>query len=209
MKRTIALAAALMLPALTLSVPTLSAPSLAAPAPADVASPATFDDASGDVSNTKLDIRSVTVRNTAKKLVVRVTFPGNPRVFDFPTGNVSIFIDTDPARAGAEYGHFMEFWSDYRFAEVSKWREQPTPDWGHDPEGRCVADAGLVHDKGHHLKWFQYIVQKRSGCFTAGAVRVAVSTMNTGDLDPYVEYPRPVLDFLGGKHRWTDWVSQG
>jgi hypothetical protein len=92
---------------------------------------------------------------------------------------------------------------------VSKWREQPTPQWGHSPEGRCVADAGVVHDKGHHLKWFQYVVRKRAGCFEAGAVRVSVSTMNTGDLQPYVEYPTPYLDHLGGKHRWTDWVGQG
>lgn len=194
-----------LLPLLVLSF--LALPTV--PAQAEVASPATFRDTAGDVDNAKLDIRSVQVRNTAEKLVVRVTFPGNPRVFDFPTGNVSVFIDTDAARPGAEYGHFMEFWSDYRFAEVSKWREQPTPDWGHDPEGRCVADAGLVHDKGHHLRWFQYVVQKRPGCFEADAVRVAVSTMNTGDLQPYVEYPRPFLDHLGRKHQWTDWVSVG
>ncbi len=198
MKRLIpALAAALLLPALALTAPSF----------ADVASPATFTDASGDVSNAKLDIRSVKVKNTTKKLVVRVTFPGNPRVFDFPTGNVSVFIDTDAGRPGAEFGHFMEFWSDYRFAEVSTWREQPTPAWGHSPEGRCVADAGVVHDKGHHLKWFQYVVRKRPGCFEAGAVRVSVSTMNTGDLRPYVEYPKPALDFLGARHSWTDWVS--
>jgi hypothetical protein len=193
-----------LLPVLALAVLALPAS-----ARADVTSPATFADASGDVSNSKLDIRTVTVKNTARKLVVRVTFPGNPRVFDFPTGNVSVFIDTDPARKGAEYGHFMEFWSDYRFAEVSKWREQPTPEWGHDPEGRCVADAGVVHDKGHHLKWFQYVVRKRAGCFEAGAVRVSVSTMNTGDLQPYVEYPTPFLDHLGKKHSWTDWIRIG
>jgi hypothetical protein len=181
---------------------------LPATAHADVTSPATFSDASGDVSNNKLDIRTVEVRNTARKLVVRVTFPGNNRVFDFPTGNVSVFIDTDPARKGAEFGHFMEFWSDYRFAEVSKWREQPTSAWGHDPEGRCVADAGLKHDKGHHLKWFQYVVRKSAGCFEAGAVRVSVSTMNTGDLQPYVAYPKPFMDYLGDKHSWTDWISQ-
>lgn len=171
-------------------------------------SPATYDDPTGDVANPKLDVQRVTVRNTAKKLVVRVTFPGNGRVYDFPTGNVSVFLDTDAGRRGAEYGHFMEFWSDYRFAEVSNWREQPTADWGHSPEGRCVADAGITHDKGHHLRWFQYVVQKREGCFDAGAVRVAVSTMNTGDLEPYVEYPAPFLDHLGAKHQWTDWVSE-
>jgi hypothetical protein len=181
---------------------------LAAPAQADVPSPATFTDASGDVANAKLDLRTVTVTNTAKKLVVRVAFPGNRRVFDFPTGNVSVFIDTDATRKGAEFGHFMEFWSDYRFAVVKGWREQPTPAWGHSPEGRCVADAGVVHDKGHHLRWFQYVVKKRAGCFEAGAVRVAVSTMNTGDLDPFVEYPKPFLDHLGAKHQWTDWISQ-
>ena len=130
-----------LIPALALA---LLAPTavLAAPAQADVASPAKFTDASGDVANAKLDIRTVSVKNTARKLVIRVTFPGNPRVFDFPTGNVSVFIDTDAARKGAEYGHFMEFWSDYRFAEVSKWREQPTPEWGHSPEGRCVGRRG-------------------------------------------------------------------
>jgi hypothetical protein len=195
-----------MIPTLALA---LLAPTavLAAPARAAVASPAKFTDTSGDVGNAKLDIRTVSVTNTARKLVIRVTFPGNPRVFDFPTGNVSVFIDTDAARKGAEYGHFMEFWSDHRFAEVSKWREQPTPEWGHSPEGRCVADAGVVHDKGHHLKWFQYVVKKRAGCFEADAVRVSVSTMNTGDLEPYVEYPKPALDFLGAKHSWADWIS--
>jgi hypothetical protein len=192
------LAAALLAPAAVLT----------APAHADVSSPATFADASGDVANNKLDIRTVKVTNTARKLVVRVTFPGNPRVFDFPTGNVSVFIDTDATRKGAEFGHFMEFWSDYRFAPVSSWREQPTPAWGHSPEGRCVADAGVVHDKGHHLRWFQYVVKKRAGCFEAGAVRVAVSTMNTGDLEPYVEYDTPYLDHLGKKHQWTDWIAQ-
>ena len=125
-----------------------------------------------------------------------MAFPGNSRVFDFPTGNVSVFIDTDAAR---ERRQFMEFWSDYRFAEVTKWREQPTPEWGHSPEGRCVADAGVVHDKGHHLKWFQYVVKKRAGCFEAGAVRVSVSTMNTGDLEPYVEYPKSDARLPGGQ----------
>jgi len=199
MKRLVpVLAAALLAPAAVLAT---------APAHADVSSPATFTDASGDVRKPKLDIKRVTVKNTAKKLVVRVYFPGNPRVFDFPTGNVSVFIDTDASRKGAEYGHFMEFWSDYRFAKVKGWREKPSPAWSHSPEGRCVNDAGIVHDKGHHLRWFQYKVIKRDRCFTADAVRVAVSTMNTGDLDPYVEYARPYLDFLGRKHQWTDWVS--
>lgn len=185
----------------------LPALALLAPAPASAAR-ATYDDPAGDVANAKLDIRSVTVRNTPTKLVVRVTLPGNPRTYDFPTGNISVFLDTDPARKGAEYGHFMEFWSDYRFAEVSRWREEPTPEWGHSPEGRCVADAGVVSDKGHHLRWFQYVVRKRPGCFEAGDVRVAVSTMNTGDLEPYVEYAQPYLDHLGARHQWTEWVSE-
>lgn len=180
----------------------------AAPSYADVTSPAVYEDAQGDVADTKLDIESVLVKNTAKKLVVRVTFPGNSKVYDFPTGNVSVFLDTDAARKGAEYGHFMEFWSEYRFAEVSAWREQPTDDWGHSPEGACVADAGVRHDKGHHLKWFTYVVKKRPGCFAAGAVRVAVSTTNTGDLEPYVEHPTPFVDHLGAKRQWTDWVTQ-
>ncbi|QIG43069.1 hypothetical protein G5V58_10130 [Nocardioides anomalus] len=170
---------------------------------------ATYGDPAGDVANTKLDIRSVTVKNTAKKLVVRVAFPGNGKVYDFPTGNVSVWIDTDADRPGAEYGHFMEFWSDYRFAEVAKWREQPTPAWGHSPEGRCVTDAGLTHDRGHHLRWFQYVVVKRPGCFEADALRVAVSTMNTGDLQPTVVYEAPFLDHLGARHQWTPWIEQG
>ena len=50
-------------------------------------------------------------------------------------------------------------------------------------------------------------MKKRAGCFEAGAVRVSVSTMNTGDLQPYVAYPTPALDFLGARHSWTDWIS--
>ena len=52
-------------------------------------------------------------------------------------------------------------------------------------------------------------MKKRAGCFEAGAVRIAVSTMNTGDLEPYVEYAKPYLDHLGKKHQWTDWIAQG
>jgi hypothetical protein len=192
-----ALAAALMVPTLTLAVP----------AHADVSSPATFTDVSGDVNPAKLDLGKVAVTNTATKLVIRVYFPGTANAFDFPTGNVSIFLDTDATREGAEFGHFMEFWSDYRFAKVKNWKEKPTPAWGHSPEGRCVADAGIKHDRGHKLKWFQYVVKKREGCFSADAVRIAVQTMNTGDLQPYVEYDEPAEDFLGAKHQWTDWVA--
>jgi len=208
MKRRIpTLALALLAPAAALAAP--AAGPATARAAADVASPATFTDAAGDVRRSKLDIRTVKLKNKARKLVVRVTFPGNPRVFDFPTGNVSVFIDTDASRKGPEFGHFMEFWSDYRFAKVKRWKEKSTPAWGHSPEGRCVADAGVIHDKGHHLRWFQYVVKKRPGCFTAGAVRIAVSTMNTGDLQPYVEYARPSVDHLGARHKWTPWITVG
>jgi hypothetical protein len=177
---------------------------------ADVPSPLTAADAAGDVHPGKLDIRDVTVTNTPTKVVVRVAFPGVAKTFDYPTGAVSVFLDTDPTRKGAEFGHFMDFWSDYRFAKVSHWREHPTRAWGHDPEGRCVGDAAVIGDKGHHLRWFRYVVRKREGCFGApAAVRVAVETINTGDLDPYVAYDRPVFDDLGARHQWTDWVTVG
>ena len=53
-----------MIPTLALA---LLAPTavLAAPASADVASPAQFTDASGDVGNAKLDIRTVSVKSRA------------------------------------------------------------------------------------------------------------------------------------------------
>ena len=164
------------------------------------------EDARADVTKPKLDIQKVRVVNRADVLKVRVYFPGVARTYDFPTGAVSVFLDSDAARPGAEYGHFMDFWSDYRFAHVEKWREQPTPEWGHSPEGRCVATAGVKSDKQSKLRWFEYVVTKSGDCFTADAVRVAVSTINTGDLDPYVEYPRPALDHLTAKHAWTDWI---
>jgi len=165
-----------------------------------------LEDARSDTPKPKLDIQRVRVVNKADVLKVRVSFPGVARTYDFPTGAVSVFVDTDSARPGAEYGHFMDFWSDYRFAHVEKWREQPTPEWGHSPEGRCVATAGVKSDKQSKLRWFEYVVTKSGDCFTADAVRVAVSTINTGDLDPYVEYPRPALDHLTAKHAWTDWI---
>jgi hypothetical protein len=100
----------------------------------------------------------------------------------------------------------MDFWSDYRFAETTRWREHPTADWGHSPEGRCVADAGLRSDKQSRLRWFEFVVTRSDDCFTAGAVRVAVTTINTGDLDPLVVYARPTYDHLIGKHAWTPWI---
>ena len=163
-------------------------------------------DERGDVGHEELDIRRVEVRNRPDALTVRVRFPGVAETYDFPTGAVSVFLDTDPARRGAEYGHFMDFWSEHRFAEVDRWREQPTPEWGHAPEGRCVATAGVRSDRQSRLRWFEYVVSRAPGCFEADAVRVAVSTVNTGDLEPYVEYPRPAHDHLTARHAWTAWV---
>jgi hypothetical protein len=167
------------------------------------------EDDRGDTRRPELDIRKVRIVNTADVLEIRVYFPGVARTYDFPTGAVSVFADTDSTRRGAEWGHFMDFWSDHRFAHVEKWREQPTPEWGHSPEGRCVASAGIQSDKQSKLRWFEYVVTKSPGCFTAEAVRVAVSTINTGDLQPYVEYPRPAFDHLTARHAWTDWIPVG
>jgi hypothetical protein len=174
---------------------------LAVPAVASVPSPVTITDPTGDVSpagSTKLDIRRVSVRNTADEIVVRVTFPGAAKTYDFPTGNVSVWLDTDATRRGAEFGHFMEFWSDYRFAPVRGWREQSTDDG---------CEGEVRSDKGSRLRWFQFTVVKEAGCVTGDAVRVAVSTTNTGDLEPFVEYAAPVRDHLGAEHRWSDWVT--
>jgi hypothetical protein len=168
--------------------------------------PVVVPDARGDVARRKLDIQKVQVVNRATKLKVRVYFPGVATTYDFPTGAVSVFLDTDPSRAGAEYGHFMDFWSDYRFAEVSKWREQPTAAWGHSPEGACVATAGVQSDKRSRLRWFEYVVTRNPGCFEADAVRVAVTTINTGELNPSIQYARPAYDHLTARHSWTEWI---
>lgn len=166
----------------------------------------TFTDASGDVRNRKLDIRTVTVRNTADALVVRVNLPGVRKTYDYPTGYISVHLDTDRAHRGPEYGHFMQFWSDYRFAETDGWRERTTDDWSHSPDGRCVADAGLRGDKAAKLRWFEYRVLKKDGCFEADAVRVAVTAVNDGENHPYVPHDRAFVDHLGARHAWTPWV---
>ena len=114
--------------------------------------------------------------------------------------------DTDAHRAGPEYGHFMDFFSDYRLALTNHWRENPTPEWGHSPEGDCVATASVRSDKQSKLRWFQYVVLKSEGCFESEAVRVAVTTINTGDLKPTIYYDRPFYDHLGAKHAWSEWV---
>ena len=168
--------------------------------------PVVVSDAPGDVTRPKLDIKKVRVVNKPTKLKIRVYFPGVGERYDFPTGAVSVFLDTDASRPGAEYGHFMDFWSEHRFAEVDHWREQPTPAWGHAPEGECVATAGVQSDKQSKLRWFEYVVTRTDGCFDSDAVRVAVSTINTGDLHPSVQYSRPAHDHLIAKHAWTRWI---
>lgn len=178
------------------------------PAAAKIADPVAtvLVDKAGDVSNPKLDIRKVKVVNTTSRLKVKVFFPGVETTYDFPLGAVSVFVDTDAHRAGPEYGHFMDFFSDYRFALTDHWRENPTPEWGHSPEGACVETAGVRSDKQSKLRWFQYIVRKTEGCFEAESVRVAVTTINTGDLKPTTYYDRPFFDHLGAKHAWSGWV---
>ena len=185
-----------------------AAPTDSSTATSRSATTATFTDNSGDVRKPKLDIRDVTVVNGPDKLKIRVSFPGVAETYDFPTGAVIVYLDTDEQREGPEYGHFMDFWSDYRFAPTIDWMEQRVRAWSHSPEGRCVADAGVRSDKQSRLRWFEYIVVKRDGCFEAGAVRVAVSTVNTGELRPFREYRRPVWDHLGSRRAWTAWVPE-
>ncbi|GAA2114453.1 hypothetical protein [Nocardioides bigeumensis] len=184
-----------------------SAPATTADAAAG-SSRVTFADESGDVRKPKLDIRDVRVVNKPDVLKVRVYFPGVDQTYGFPTGAVMVYLDTVEAREGPEYGHFMDFWSDYRFAPTEEWSEQRVRAWSHSPEGRCVADAGVKSDRKSRLQWFEYVVLKRDRCFEAAAVRVAVSTVNTGELRPFKEYRKPAWDYLTGEHEWTDWVPQ-
>jgi hypothetical protein len=184
------------------------APGPTAAAPAARAGYATYADETGDVAKRKLDITKVTVRNTAGSVTVRVYFPGVSKAYDYPLGYLSVWLDTDYKHAGPEYGHFMQFWSDYRFAETKGWTESPTPEWGHSPEGACVEDARLRGDAEHKLRYFEYVVVKRDGCFTAGPVRVAVTTVNEGENHPYRLYDRSYADHLGKRHSWTPWVRQ-
>jgi len=169
---------------------------------------AVFQDDTGDVAKAKLDIRKVRVVNKPEKLKVRVYFPGVAKTYDFPLGAVSVFLDTDAAHKGPEYGHFMDFFSDYRFAVTRGWHENPTAAWGHDPEGRCVATAGVKSDKQSKLRWFEYVVMKDSRCFDADAVRVAVTTINDGDLQPTIRYRHPFYDHLVAEHAWSEWVQE-
>jgi hypothetical protein len=62
------------------------------------------------VRKPKLDIRHVRVVNRPDKLKIRVYFPGVEKTYDFPTGAVMVYIDTDEDRHGPEYGHFMDSW---------------------------------------------------------------------------------------------------
>ena len=169
---------------------------------------ATFADEQAEVRKPKLDIRDVTVVNRSDRLRVKVSFPGVADTYDFPTGAVMVYLDADESRDGPEYGHFMDFWSDYRFAPTTDWTEQRVRAWSHSPEGRCVADAGVRSDRQSKLRWFEYVVVKRDGCFEARDVRVAVSTINTGELRPFREYRRPVRDHLTSRHAWTRWVPE-
>ena len=185
-----------------------SAAATDSPGAANTAStvPTVLKDKAGDVSNPKLDIRKVKVVNSPSRLKVKVFFPGVAKTFDFPLGAVSVFLDTDAHRPGPEYGHFMDFFSDYRFAVTDHWRENPTPEWGHSPEGACVETAGVRSDKESKLRWFEYVVRKTEGCFEAESVRVAVTTINTGDLKPTIYYDQPFFDHLGAKHSWSQWI---
>ena len=176
------------------------------PTAAGAAVPATYADQAADVAKPQLDIRRVVVRNTADRVTVRIRFPGVRQTYGFPLGYLSVHLDTDRSHRGPEYGHFMQFWSDYRFAPTEGWRETQAPEWGHSPEGRCVADAGVRSDAQHKLRWFEYTVLKREGCFEADAVRVAVSAVNEGTHHPYREYDRAHVDHLGARHSWTGWV---
>ena len=156
-------------------------------------------DQDGDVANSKLDIQKVRVTNGKDELKVRVYFPGVAKSGDFPTGAISVFLDTDRTRSGAEYGHFMDFFSEYRFAEVSKWREQFVA-------GGAVAESELRTDKDRKLRWYEFVVSKAGDNFNADAVRVAVSTINTGDLEPTVTYEPAYEDHLGERHSWSAWI---
>ena len=184
----------------------LPTPPTASPTDGTTDTNAVLTDMADDVTRSQLDIRTVRVVNKAEVLKIRVYFPGVARTYDFPLGAVSVYLDTDAQRSGPEYGHFMDFFSDYRFAVTDGWTESPTADWAHSPEGRCVATAGVKSDKQSKLRWFEYVVVKDEGCFEADAVRVAATTVNTGVLEPYQLFTEPVVDHLGAEHSWSHWI---
>ena len=71
---------------------------------------------------------------------MKVFFPGVAKTFDFPLGAVSVFVDTDAHRAGPEYGHFMDFFSDYRFAADRPLAREPDAGVGPLPRGSVRRD---------------------------------------------------------------------
>ena len=158
----------------------------AGPARADVPSPATFTDATGDGSSA-LDLRSVRVKNTERRVVVRLELPGAAKA---PLGGVAVFLDTDPGRAGAEYGHFADFGSEYRFAPVRGWREQRMDD--------CAGDGRLRIDPT--LRTITFKATKRPGCLEGDSVRVAVMTVDDSGAGSQV-------DWLGSRRSFSEWVS--
>ncbi|GAA5144186.1 hypothetical protein GCM10023340_11440 [Nocardioides marinquilinus] len=165
-------------------------------------------DKKGEVKPGALDIQRVKVTHTADRLTVRVVLPGVKEAGAYPLGWIQTYVDTDSTRKGPEYVHDMNFYGDYEFGEAENWKPASTKKWDHSPDGRCVATTSLRPDATGHLRFFEYTVEKREGCFfTTDAVRVAVTAQNDGVHDPYKVYKTPRTDHLGAKHTWTPWVG--
>jgi hypothetical protein len=161
----------------------------------------TFTDPAGDAPRPELDLRKVTVTNTADAVTVTVRTPRLGHHLDEPDGYLQVFLDTDGARPGPEYGHLLELHGEHAFAPTSsRWRLLRPADWN-PTDGPCLEGGAVDHDLDPVRGRYTVTVEKRPGCFEAGAVRVAVTAANFGG-------GRTTYDHLGRRHSWSGWVAQ-
>jgi hypothetical protein len=161
-----------------------------------------FADPAGDAPRPELDLRKVTVTNTADAVSVSMRFPKLGHHLDEPDGYLQVFLDTDPSRPGPEFAHLLELHGEHVFAPTSsRWKLRPGGDWS-PTDVSCLAGGTVDHELDPVRGRYTVTVEKAPGCFEADDVRVAVTAANYGG-------GRTTYDHLGRKHAWSGWVAQG
>lgn len=157
-----------------------------------------------------LDITSVQVYNSSKKVVARVNWKNNfPGLR--PGGTVKLWIDTDTKRTGPEFLYVVDYPGEAGFFPVRSWKPQYDRAWFDvTGDGRC--GKAVKNEFSLKKRYAKVTLTAKKGCFGKPAkVRAAAKTEEWGFADAdynFSENDDVIIDWYKGKKQMTGWTRR-
>lgn len=180
----------------TLVVAAIAAMTAVAASPAGAAQK-TFTDATGDVSQQRIDIRSVKVKHQKNRITVAVSFANLPKE-DF-SDSLSVFIDTNNKKGAPNYLVATAGFHSL-FGSTSGWKLRPN---GEDPFGDVMCSTGYKYERANDRIIFRF---KPKCIGSPKRIRVAITAEHYEPTDDGTG--ATVKDHLVARRAFSSWVKR-